>query len=93
LSDKEYMDAVGLEEYFPNDMMLYPNPCKGKFWCELKNSIPNQNVQVTDIHGRIISKTVTQPGLNEIDLHVQPGVYIIEVPMEQGIQRKKIVVD
>ncbi len=77
-----------------HDISIYPNPTDGILNISLNNgtSLINQ-ITISDLSGKIISKLDMQAGSNQIDLSdLQKGMYIIQIKGADKIYRSSIVI-
>lgn len=74
---------------------LYPNPANDKvnIWVNLKGSLKNYSVKVTNLLGAMVNKlNVFGNGKEEIDIsHLEPGVYLVQVEVYGQTEVKKFV--
>lgn len=85
---------TGIYNLGESQFNIYPNPGNGLFRIE-NNSEPEMiSLKITDISGKTIYKAPTKDlkGLQQIDLSdVNKGVYIIFMETEEGISKKKLI--
>lgn len=81
----------------PGGVAVYPNPAEGYVFIGHDNSTasnPLRSIRIFDISGRLVAE---KPGLNGNDARMdvsalQSGAYVVEVVMERGYARKKLVI-
>lgn len=64
-----------------NEVLLYPNPSTGKVF--LKSEIIFDSYLIKDINGATLAKG-NQQGINEIDINLGSGFYLLELLSENG---------
>jgi len=77
------LDAIGVGELLPSDLMIYPNPSEGNVTIDLSNfnSLNKFEILITDAFGRII-KNISNAGTDRIQLDLSDlnsGMYILTV--------------
>lgn len=77
------------------NLRIFPNPTKGKFTIEitdLKKSITNSQLCITNIQGEIIYQSKITNSKTEIDLSVQAsGIYIVTINSGEKVYHQKLV--
>ncbi len=71
------------------EFQIYPNPSKGRFSIVLES---RANVNIIDMHGRLLNSTVKNAGTSIMDYNLSAGTYIIQVKSEKGTSSKKLIV-
>jgi hypothetical protein len=91
--DRQVEDTVGvdLQNSFPNDLIVYPNPTHDRFY--LKGEIEDETIYVMDLMGRVVNITHTNNLKDGISLHEHPaGLYIVlAIDGKQNIRKSKIM--
>jgi hypothetical protein len=90
-SDSVFISTTGLTSvphsgYFN----VYPNPADGRITIECKTEMSNGTIAVFAATGQLVYKTLlTTPGMQELDLNVPDGIYILKIESEEStfIQR------
>ncbi len=71
-----------------NDVQIYPNPTKS--FINLKSSHEIKSVEVCDLSGKLIMKTINPK--NSVDLSsVQKGMYFLKISLDNGVILDKII--
>lgn len=82
--------AVEVDEITKTPISVYPVPNKGFF--TIRSSLEITNIKIVDIYGQKIVEL--DPGKNNVDIFIgNPGLYLVFVTDQDGVQTKKIVVD
>lgn len=93
-SIKDLMNETSLgidNNYGKVKVKIYPNPSKGLFTVQ-GNDI--QFIEIVNIKGRIINKSLIEDKQFNIDLSKQPkGVYILKIVTNKGFITRKIILD
>lgn len=88
-----YNTTLGVKKSLMSSLSVYPNPAKDVVNVANSDSAAINNVQITDVNGRIVKtanyKSVTNAQVNIADL--ASGVYIMSVTSDNGTTTKKIV--
>jgi len=77
---------------------IIPNPNNGNFRVELEtNSNSNALVSIIDLTGKLVSQSNHQmvTGQNELNIsnaHLKPGIYLVQIRLNNEIYRSKLVV-
>lgn len=89
--------ALGNEEFLQNDFSIYPNPSKGSFNIEFKNSVNSYSVEVFDVTGKTIYENNFDQSSNLVQTinldKPSSGVYFMNVKSDKGIVTKKLVIE
>ena len=74
-----------------NNLILFPNPNKGKFSIKIDNELVNKTYQIFNISGNLIQEGRLENKLNQINIeNSSKGIYLMKI---QGInEMKKVVV-
>lgn len=85
--------TLGTEGYFASNFAVYPNPASSVLNISSKNTNPFNQVQLTDVNGRIVKSEkntgVITTQINIADLNA--GVYFLKVTSNQGSYSTKVV--
>jgi len=77
--------------YAKGDIKIYPNPSKGLFTVQGDDL---QFIEIVNINGQIINKSLIKDKQFNIDLSKQPkGVYLVKIVTGSGIVTRKIILD
>lgn len=85
--------ALSTSDFFAKNFSVYPNPSNGLVNVSSKGDASIQNLQVTDLNGRVV-KTLNANGVSETQVNISDlttGVYFLKVQTEQGTGSTKIV--
>jgi hypothetical protein len=88
--------VVGLGEKLQNNIVLFPNPNKGKFSISTTNhDILTMEVQVLAIDGKVISTSkCADMDTYTFDLSGQPkGNYLVRIMTTEGTTTKKVIIE
>lgn len=81
------------ENFFKNNLSIYPNPTKGILNINSETNVIIKNAILTDLNGRIIKNVnlngVTNPTIDITD--VNTGVYFLKVATDQGVGISKVI--
>jgi hypothetical protein len=93
-SIKDLMNETSLgidNNYGKGEVKIFPNPSKGLFTVQ-GNDL--QSIEIVNINGRIINKSLIENKIFNIDLGKQPkGVYTIKIVTDKGFITRKIILD
>lgn len=89
---------IGIEDAeAEKDVMIYPNPAKGKFNLVVRNSTQKFDVRITDVLGKIILVDKNEENTlysKTFDLTNQPnGVYFISIISTNGIVTRNVIIE
>ncbi len=69
-----------LENTFSNDITVYPNPTDGSLKIDLGETLSEFIVCIIDINGKLIQQsTYKNTKMIELNLNVQPGIYLLTI--------------
>lgn len=98
-----FIDDVRVERVFDDstsstneleamNVNIYPNPTKDVLWIEFPDETADYDVQLTDIHGKLVWYTETVQKVQRIELGAfKSGLYFVSVKSEQGSYTERIV--
>ena len=92
LYDSGFERITATEDQFipTSEVNLYPNPSTGKLFLESEHQF--DSYQITDLRGATLT-TGTEQGLQEIDVNLDNGLYLIELRSDNGyIYKGKIII-
>ena len=73
--------------------LIYPNPTSGQFTIKLKGNETNSTIEVYNILGEQIYRSIIKSPQTDIDLGTQPqGMYFVYLKTEKNVEVKKIQV-
>ena len=85
--------TLGTEGFFASNYAVYPNPANNVLNINSKNTSVFEQVQLTDVNGRIVKSEKTSGvityQMNIADLNA--GVYFLKVTSNQGSSSTKII--
>ena len=87
-------DAVGMETISKeNNIIIFPNPVKDNVSIQTENILPNGQIQLFDMYGKLIQTNSFQQENSTIDLHgIAVGVYTLKVlDGDKTIRIQKII--
>ncbi|MCK9302210.1 MAG: T9SS type A sorting domain-containing protein [Bacteroidales bacterium] len=73
---------VGINNYNAAEISVYPNPNNGRFFVELNKTVPQAQVTVMDLTGRIrYNQTINfiENSKQEINVNLSKGLYILKI--------------
>lgn len=79
----------------PNDFTIAPNPTHDKVHITLDKSYNDAVISITDMSGRIITKTPLNKNSKSIEMNLQgaaPGIYLVNLKHDTGTITKKLLV-
>ena len=85
--------VLATENFFTSNFAIYPNPTTDIINIKSKNNVAINNVQITDINGRVVnevnlkSEANTQINISELTA----GVYFLKITTDQGVGSTKII--
>lgn len=85
--------ALGTEGFFASNFAVYPNPASNVLNINTKNNNAINQVQITDLNGRII-RNVNISGVAETQINIadlNTGVYFVKVSSDLGVGTTKVV--
>jgi hypothetical protein len=88
--------TVGMAESLQNNIMLFPNPNKGKFSISTTNhDILTMDVQILTMDGKAISTThCADMNTYTFDLSGQPkGNYLVRILTTEGTSTRKVIIE
>jgi hypothetical protein len=73
--------GVGIiENYFGNQLLLYPNPTNGNFSIDLGDNLNTVMITMTDLHGKLIrSNTYNDSQLLNFQIEESAGIYLLMI--------------
>jgi hypothetical protein len=88
--------VIGMEENITDNMIkVYPNPCKGTFYVDLKDMSENVHIRVFDIQGKLVFSEIISPVSSERKINLQDpakGIYFVKIKSGRQQVVKKIIV-
>ena len=82
--------ALGVDNNVRNSVKVYPNPVIDVVNIDAASKV--SNVQVFDLSGKIVSSHQLNAVKNQINLSkLTPGIYIVNIKTESGVQSMKIM--
>ncbi|MNJ86428.1 Beta-propeller repeat protein [compost metagenome] len=80
--------VLGLEKNGLDNMEIYPNPTKGKFFVKPDKAYDNLQLVLRNVQGQVVNTTFTtvNDGI-EIQLNGESGVYLLELIGQQDYKR------
>jgi hypothetical protein len=85
--------VAATENFFKNNLSIYPNPTKGVLNINSETNVIIKNAVLTDLNGRIIKNIdlngVSNPTIDITD--VIAGVYFLKVATDQGVGTSKVI--
>ncbi len=79
------------EEYFSDNLLLYPNPANQEVNISTDDGEEVGEVSIYTLTGQQVMKSRPDNGILDIS-HLQPGMYIVEVTIENTRIRQKLLV-
>ena len=77
----------------PIDCKMYPNPSTDLFWVNVED-FKQQEINIYDATGKLILNQRLEGTKTQINLDVQPGMYIIEMRNQQGAStQQKLIIE
>jgi hypothetical protein len=92
----EVVDCSGIEDFKNAGFNVYPSPNSGNFSLELsKQNNEDNTILIYNVQGEIVKSLILKSGSNKIDinLNVQPGLYLIRVYSNENIGSGKIMIE
>ncbi len=84
---------VGVEPIISEGFKIYPNPTDGVLVIELNALTGTEEVQIRDVHGRLIQSKRIDSGNTYLDLrNVAKGVYTVTVLNDSGTEHQRLIV-
>lgn len=85
----------GVQEInYNSDIRIYPNPNSGTFILELPDHRSSVAVTVTDVPGRVLSRTISDKKVLEFNLSQYPaGLYFLRINLEGKEFNRKVIVE
>jgi hypothetical protein len=85
------LGTVGIEaeSLQSQNIIIYPNPSNGNV--TLSGLTAGNQVNVYDNSGRIILNKVSDSSILQLNIN-RPGLYMVEIRVEKGVERKKMVI-
>ncbi|MFI5220826.1 MAG: PKD domain-containing protein [Bacteroidia bacterium] len=88
--------SVGVNEINTSDgIKIYPNPNNGKFTINFNSLQGEKQIEVFDIHGKLMAQIST----SKYEIEIQPennlakGIYLLRIQTEKGMMNTKVVVE
>lgn len=80
----------GTEESVLKDFAFYPNPAQNEIHFSNNNNF--ETLKLYSLRGRLLQKTILQPGINNLNFELPHGIYLLQfVRGKQEIMKKLIV--
>lgn len=85
--------GIGLTEYLSgNNIIIYPNPTKGKISIDFGKEYENANIEITDVTGKIVySFSFVKAGFAEINLNQETGLYFLKISSTENEMTFKLI--
>jgi hypothetical protein len=82
-------------QIFENDkFMIYPNPSNGNFTLKIeKNTEKVDSIEIYTINGQLIYRKTTVSSLNQIELKVSKGIYLLKISHAGKNSYEKVIVN
>ena len=77
------------EDFVDNNLKIYPNPVNDILNIKISNSIKIEEVNIYNILGKIVLKTINQHKINVSKLN--KGVFLIKIKTNKGVLIKKLI--
>lgn len=88
--------SMGLNDSNPSStaVQVFPNPGQGVFSVDLGKTYQNIQFQLSDMNGRFIYEgNAQQANTLEIDLNVNPGLYLLKVQCDSYESRLRLLIE
>lgn len=83
--------TVGIEDFdMFGEVAVYPNPTNGLVNIDL-GTFTGASVQVIDLNGKVVYTANNASGLFTFELNQAPGIYMVEVRIENNSRRFKVI--
>jgi hypothetical protein len=74
--------------------MIYPNPSNGNFTLKIeKNTEKVDSIEIYTINGQLIYRKTTVSSLNQIELKVSKGIYLLKISHAGKNSYEKVIVN
>ncbi|MGB0176258.1 MAG: M43 family zinc metalloprotease [Owenweeksia sp.] len=100
-----YLDAInfsgeiGVEEYFSDQLQIFPNPAKDRFTIQTEQfELSGTLLTISDMTGKQIKRTVIDSNSNSYsvdarELGLTHGVYLIQLEKDGRVANKKLILE
>ncbi|SFT48026.1 Por secretion system C-terminal sorting domain-containing protein [Lishizhenia tianjinensis] len=86
-------ELLATSDVNPIDFKIYPNPSTDLFWVNVED-FNQQEINIYDATGKLILNQRLEGTKTQINLDVQPGMYIIEMRNQQGAStQQKLIIE
>lgn len=71
---------------------IYPNPSSGNFKIEMKETINDGTILISDMSGRIVYSEKIETQIVEIDMKEKPGIYLVTIQTNGSKSVRKLTI-
>ena len=74
--------TTGTDQPLHAEVLAYPNPFTDRLFIQLPSAYSEASFTVSDLQGRQLFQSMTQPGMNQTEIDVeylQPGMYLLQI--------------
>jgi Zn-dependent metalloprotease len=89
-----YINLTSITENNTSDFNIYPNPNNGSFVIQMSTAIPNTNMSIVDMLGKVVYMKQLGNDLNQnFSLNLAEGLYYVRLQNQHLSLMKKIVIN
>ncbi len=99
LDNINFSGIIGLDDYFSNQLELFPNPSQGQFTIQSGQfELNGAKITLSDISGRAVMQTELETNSNShtfdtSSLGLKNGVYLLTIEKEDRVAHKKLILE
>lgn len=88
------VNCLGVEDWGADFQVdIYPNPSKGVVHLDLTEVTDPVDLEIYNSIGKKVYETILHEGENEIDLHVESGIYLLKLSHASGQVHRRLLIE
>ena len=85
-------NTISIDDISENDIFVYPNPCDGNFNIAIENNSESPLLSVFNAEGKLMYSEKLLSDINNINLKIAAGSYILEIRTQHQAVYKMIII-